>query len=325
MSDYKWVVFVLLMIPSLAVLSGCEDKPISIGYDRPPEYQIPTSVRRIAIAEFGGRSEEDKKFGDIAADQLASELDAYNKKYERYELVDRKRLRAILDEQDMQLAISDTASAAQVGKLARVEAMIYGSVSVSTRDERASRTTIDFRSRRPKKVYYTKRYCMASVNFTMDDVQTSKTLATVTLTREYDSDKDEKASIAKSLGFSSDNLPPPDRILGHLISECVRQFVQKISPHTVTISEKMERGKSKIVQRGNKLARAGEYADALKCYLQAIEARPDDDGAMFNAALMYEAMAKFEKAEEYYSKAFAIKDKEKYIIARKRVRVESAQ
>jgi len=323
---FKRSFFLLIVAPVLAAICGCEDKPITITYDRPAEYEIPPTIRRIAIAEFGGATATDKKFGNIAADQLASRLDAYNKKYQRYELVDRKRLKAILDEQDLQLAICDTDSAVQAGKIAKVDAVIYGNVSVSTKDEQASKMSFDFRTRRPKTVYYTKRYCMASVNFTMDDLRTSRTLATVTLTEEYDSDKDAKgAKIGKALGFAGSSLPPAEQILNRLIAECVDQFVRKISPHAVVETVKMERGASKIVQTGNKLARAGHYAEALDCYLRALKTNPGDDGAMFNAGLVYEATGKLDQAEQYYSRAFEIRDKEKYLIARRRVRAETAE
>lgn len=327
----RWKIFpaALSIAWILIGLSGCEDKPLTIMYDRPPEYLIPQSVTRIAVAEFGGKTLSDKKFGDIAADELASQLDVLNQKYRRYQLVDRKRLRAILDEQDLQLAISDTASANQAGNIANVHAMIYGSVTVSSRDEQESRMGFDIRTRRPTRVYYTRRYCMASINFTMDDVRTSKTLAALTLTSRYDSQKDQgakKSQIVKAIGVSGgDELVPADQILSQLISQCVQQFVAKISPHSMVVTEKMEKGKSKIVQTGNKLARTGDYTEALESYMRAIKNSPEDDGAMFNIGLVYEARGQFDKAQEYYSKAFAIKDKEKYILARKRVRSVGAK
>jgi len=310
-----------------ALLGGCEDQPLSLTYDRPAEYQIPQSVKRIAIAEFGAASADDRKYGDIAADQLASQLDEFAKQYGRFELVDRKRLAAILEERDMQLAIGDSGTAAQVGKLANVEAMIYGTVTTSARDEQASKMSIDFASRSPKTVHYTKRYCMASVNFTMDDVRTGKTLASVTVTREYDSDQggDDAKKIAKTLGFGGDDQPPADQILNRLIADCVTQFVQKVSPHSVSLSVKMEKGKTKIVATGNKLARAGDLDEAAECYRRGLSAKPDDDGAMFNLGLVCEARGDLTAAEEWYSKAFAMKDNEKYILARKRVRMENGQ
>jgi len=308
-------------------LSGCgEDKAITLSYNRPAEFNIPRKIRRLAVAEFGGKTASDKQWGEIATDLLTSALDQYNKKFHRYQLYERKRLKAIIEEQQLQMAITDSATATKMGKLADVHAMIWGTVHVIHKDERATRVVPDIMRRRTKTVRYTKRYCMAAVNFTMDDIATGKTLTSVTVTREYDSEKDKKsggAKIGKTLGFSGDNLPPADKVIHELINQCVEQFLARISPHEITVSEKLEKGKSSTVKDGNKFAISKEYADALKLYKQAIKDRPDDDGAMFNAGLMCEALGELKKAEDYYQKAIGLKVKAKYIRARRRVRLET--
>ncbi len=314
---------------SAAWIAGCgPEKAIEIRYERPAEYQISPQVRRVGIAEFGGQSSRDRQWSQIASDRLAAALDVYNRKYNRYELVDRKRLKAILDERDLQIAISDSASADTAGKLAKVDAMIYGSVKVTARDDRGTRTVFNPLSRSMKTVTYTKRYCLGAVNFTMDDVKTGKTLATVATTHEYDSEKDKKsgaAGIGRAMGFGGDDLPPTDQVISRLIDECVREFLSKVCPHEVVVTEKLQSGKSKIVSTGNKLAVAGDYEEALDCYQQALGQRPDDHGAAFNAGLMHEALGRGKKAEEFYDMAFRIKPSEKYVFARKRVRVEGAK
>ena len=168
---------------------------------------------------------------------------------------------------------------------------------------------------------------MAAVNFTMDDINTGKTLTTVAVTHEYDSEKDKKSggsSINKVLGFGGGQLPPPDQVLTTLIKMCVDDFLAKISPHEVVMTEKLQAGKSKIVGPGNKLAAAGDYGEALECYQGAIEAKPDDHQAIFNAGVMHEAMGNFSQAEDFYTRAFKIKPKERYILARSRVRSNGA-
>jgi len=317
---------VIGFVAGWAFLAGCgEGQAIELRYERPPRYQISPKIKRLGIAEFGGRTPQDKQWGQIASDRLAAALDAYNRKYNRYELVDRKRLKAIMDEQDLQIAISDASSATQAGKLADVNAMIYGSVKVTTQDERATRIAFDPLRRTTKTVAYTKRYCLTAVNFTMDDINTSKTLAVVSATREYDSEKDKASSahgVGRALGFGGGSLPPTDQIVSHLIDECVQEFLHMISPHEVVVTEKLQGGKSKIVKTGNKLAAAGEYVEALGCYEKAIDQNPEDHGAMFNAALMHEALGELPKAEKFYDRAFRIEPKERYIFARKRVRSE---
>ena len=325
----KSICFLLAAGPLIAALAGCGEtkQAIQISYNRPAAYEISESVRKLAIAEFGGKTAADKRWGDIASDKLASELETYNRQFNRYQLVDRKRLRAIMDERDLQLAISDTSSAGKAGKLANVDAMIYGNVTVMSRDEQGTREVFDFARNTTKTVPYNKRYCMAAINFTMDDINTSKTITTVTVTREYDSEKKNSsgaAALAMAMGMGgSSNVAPVDQVLENLIDQCVKEFVSKVSPHQVAFSEKLMTGKSKPVGTANKLAFAGEYSEALDLYLQSIELKPDDDGAMFNAGLMYEAMGKLDRAEQLYDRAFKTKDKDKYVLARRRVRVEA--
>jgi tetratricopeptide (TPR) repeat protein len=165
---------------------------------------------------------------------------------------------------------------------------------------------------------------MAAVSFTMDDIETSKTLAAVSVTREFDSDKSGSKSkakaFAKAMGFSGSGPPPADQIVHGLISECVDEFLAKISPHRETVTEKLERGKAPICQTGNKLAKAGEWSEALDCYQQGMQEAATDDGAVFNAGVMYEATGDLAEAESHYDRAVRLNPKEKYILARSRVR-----
>lgn len=318
-----------ICVLSASMLAGCEPKHVvELRYDRPAAYEIDSSVRSLGIAEFGGTTAADRKWGNIASDRLAARLDEYNRKYDRYQLVDRKRLKAILDEQDLQAAFSDSSEAIQAGKIAHVDAMIYGSVTVVTRDEPGTRTVFDPLRRTTKQVRYTKRYVMASVNFTIDDVRSGHTLATVSTMKEYDSEKDDSEggkAVTKAMGFSSGQPPPSDQLLSHLIDECVQEFVEKISPHEVTATEELRKGKTEAVKTGNKLAAAEDYSDAMEMYLAAIEQKPDDHEAVFNAGVVCEAMERLEQAYEYYDRAFKLKPEEQYIMARKRVRTETDQ
>ena len=318
------------LVLGCVLLAGCGSKyAVELRYDKPAKYMIPPRIKRLAVAEFGGQSRQDRQWGEIASDRLASELDRFNRKYKRYELLERARLKAILDQHDLEAAIMDPAAAGKAGKLAKADAMIYGNVKVSFRDERATRTGMDLRTMRPKTVRYTKRYCMAAVTFTMADINTGKIIATESLTREYDSDEDKKKSkdesVGRMLGFGDDKLPPTDQITSQLIEQCVAEFISMISPHEVVVVEKLAKGKSKLVDTGNKHAVAGEYTEALDYYVSAAEANPDDHGAVFNTGVMHEALGRLKKAESYYDRARKIEPKEQYIFARRRVRTEGGE
>ena len=319
----------------LTVTAGCQttDK-VELRYDRPAQYDVPANIRAVGIAEFGGKTQADRKWGDIASDRLAGQLDTYNNKYHRYQLVDRKRLKAVLDEQDLQSAFSDSSKAVQAGKIAKVDAMIYGSVTVTARDEQATRTSFNPLTKSSKEVTYIRRYVMTAINFTFDDVATGKTLASVATTRDYDSDKQKAkdsgsgglSGITKMVGIGGSNsAEPAEKVALRLIDECVQEFLAKIGPHEVVVTEPLGKGKDEAVRTGNKLAMAKEYAEALEAYDAAIRAHGDDHEAIFNSGVMYEALGKLDKAEEMYDRAFKLKPQTQYVQARKRVRQESAK
>lgn len=327
-----WLASVLASV-TLSVLAGCSSAPVAtFRYDCPAKYNIEPSIRMVGIAEFVGRTSDEKRWGDVASDRLAAQLDEYNKKFQRYQLVDRKRLKAILDEQDLQSAFSDSSQAVQAGKLAHVDAMIFGTVSITTKDEQATRMVFDPLSRQTKPMPYVKRYVRAAVNFTLDNVQTSKTIATVSTLREYDSEKgrpNEKKGLGDVMsnvtGIGGSKLPATDEVLARLIDECVEEFLSKVSPHEVTVCEPLRKCKSPAASTANTLAAAGEYKDALEAYETAMTQVPGDHEAVFNAGVCCEALGKLDQATTYYDKAFKLQPDPQYVQARKRVRQQGGE
>ena len=216
------ILFFLLILVTLSS-TGCKDKgkEITISYNRPPKYEVPAEVRKVAIVQFGAKTGTEVKWGEIASDSLAHVMDEYNKKFHRYILVDRKRVAAIMDERDFQMSIADTNQAVQFGKIAKVNAMIYGTVYV-TEEEKVSvvNVSVPYGGSIPIKTVHL--LSTAAVTFTMDDVQTSKTICTVTITRKYDSkdskDKEKYKKQGKNL----------NAITQAMIDECVREFLGKV-------------------------------------------------------------------------------------------------
>lgn len=313
--------FSLLLIGFVCtLLAGCKDKgkKITIQYDRQPVYTVPQSVHKVAVVQFGAKSGTEQRWGEIATDCLASVLDEYDKRYHRFRLVDRKHMSAIMEERDFQMSIQDTDQAIAFGKIAKVDAMIYGTVYVDQEEKiEVHKVSGPYGVSIPVKSEY--RRSTAAVTFTMINIQTAKTICSVTITRKYDSkgmSKEEKEKYKKV----EKNLPA---ITQMLIDECVREFVGKISPHLVVVQLQLEAGKSKLVKNGNNFAAEREYKDAIDVYLSALQEHPDDDGAMFNIGVCYEAMGMLTKAELWYNKALKINPEMEYIRARKRVRVEA--
>lgn len=312
--------FICLFITfSGLLLPGCgeEKAEISIRYDRPALYNVSKSIRKVAVVEFGAQSGTEKKWGEIATDKLTSVMDAYNQKYHRYEIIDRKRISALMDERDFQMSIADTDQAVKFGKIANVDAMIYGSVYIIQNVE-VTKTPIKFSD--VTIPITTRRYqATAEINFTMDDIQTSKTICSVTVMRKYDSkNKEDKKKYKKY----EKNL---SAITTLMIQECVEEFIAKVSPHQVFVKVRLEKGKSPLTAEGNKFAKEQEYADAIDLYRGALNDQPDDYGAMFNMGLCYEALAQMSKAYDAYSRAVKLHPESKFIRARRRVRMANGK
>lgn len=314
-----WTVLVL----GLLSMAGCgPERTVDFHYFRQASYEISPQIKRIAVAQFTTNGNATEALGDVASDRTASALDRENQKYNRYQIVDRKRLKQIMDERDLRIAISDPAAATKVGKLADVDGMIYGSVTASVRDEHLTREVIDPLRQGMKTVSYVRRYCLVTIHFTFDNINTGTSMASVTCKREYDSDKEGKGGIGKAFGMGGDKAQPADAVMDRLVDQCVTEFIAKVIPHDEQVSEKLASGGG--LERGNKMAAEKEYKDALEIYLAAIERDRKDGGAYFNAGLMYEALGDFQNAEKMYGKAYSLKDDQRYLAARKRVRVEGA-
>ncbi len=316
MSKYRYLW--LCVILSALWIVGCGEEGgggISIRYNRPAQYNVPNAVKKVAIVRFKAEKGTERKWSEIATDKLASALNAYNQKFHRYEIVDRKRVSAIMDERDFQMSVADTDQAVKFGKIANVDAMIYGTVYITNNVE-VNKTSIP--TPYGSIPVTTRRYqATAAINFTMDDIQTSKTICSVTVMRKYDSknkkDKEKYEKYEKNLSA----------ITTLMIQECVAEFLQKVSPHQVSVRVKLEKGQSKYTAEGNKFAKEQEYADAVDLYRAALNEDPGDFGAMFNMGVCYEALGQLKKAHKSYSRAVKIHPESKFIRARRRVRIEN--
>ena len=306
------------ILASILTALGCSPEPptISLRYSRDAEYSIPAGIKVLAIAPFYGESEGDARWAGIASGKLASALDEAGRHQRRYDMVDRKRLKEIMDEHDMKI-VSGKAAAAQLGKLVGADALVYGTVNVAT-EKRATQHLVGG-------AYHADLFAMVSITFNMVNVNETTTVTSVSIKREYDSSKapgDDMGKKLRKMAIGADALPA-EVALDNLATECVQRFVAKIAPHEVTVTVALEKGEQEEqVDAGNKLAKSGEHAAAMEYYERAIAEDAEDYGAIFNLGVMYEAQRKFSEAARMYKKAFDLGKQQKFSDAWSRVRTE---
>lgn len=328
--------FLALALGLLAtgLLAGCGESKYAmcLSYDRPARHEISPAVKKIAISEFDNTRRNDGDWGAVTSDKVLTQLGAACKQYGRYQLFDRSKLGAIMAERDLKLAnVTSEAEMRKLGQQADVDAVVFGKVTASWRDDQLVKTKYDYNLKTNVPVHYTKRSVQVIVNITMTDVAGARTIHTLPFTESWDSEKDpipgQKVSswdkFAKAMDDSgARDLPSPDIIINYMLDKAVSQFVADVSPHRVEVVEKLDGGKAKCVEQGNALAASGDTAGAIKLYEQGLAEQPADPGVCFNLGLAYEAKRDFAKSEEFYRKAISLKSNEKYVRCLARVRAE---
>ncbi len=277
--DPSYRLLALLTAASLAAGSpGCGDgsggagRQIVIVRQRPPALSLPGDVRRIAVGPFTAAADQ-ADWADAAADLLEEEFAENAGKRGRYQIVPRRP------------------AAGSAAPAAAADAIIGGRVEVSWRrwSEFAGGKVA-----RPRQL--DRLVCTVTVDFAVSRPD-GRTLLARRLTRGYDS------------ATRANRAPPkpgkPTRaVIADLLAGCVREFVGQFFPvQTVARVSLLPGGSARLVE-GSELAAAGKYGEALAQFERALGESPDDEAALFNAALMYELLGRFVQAERHYRQAY---------------------
>jgi len=111
-----------------------------------------------------------------------------------------------------------------------------------------------------------------------------------------------------------------------LANLCADDIAHALVPHRDTLDvplETMVMGTGASAMReGNKLARKGQWAAAMEQWQSALRENPDNDGALYNLGLAYEALGDFRTARENFQAALRNSNKSAYSDAL--VRIESS-
>jgi len=304
---------------------------ITVDVLKPAEINL-SGVKTVAVVDFQGPVR--------SGSQIATYLQSYLLNTGYFDLLEREKLKRILDEQDLGLSgVVDRATAVKVGKLLGVQAMIFGEVTtyeverdqlgVDKVEKEVGTGRYEYISKKDKKtgkVERTKREIMETViidrpyrirrgsvgaNFRIVKVETGQLAAVHSDMKTFVSDK-----IYRDTG---EVLPPKAQILTDLSRVLCEEFVHMIAPHTVTESWYIESGDDRI-KEGTKYAEAGLWPEAMEVWSAAIRENPDDPAGYYNLGLAYEVQGDLDKAEEYYGEALRLKMDNHYMAAISRIR-----
>ena len=312
-----------LAVIAASLLAGCGGAPraVKFSYQEPPVCEIPASVSRLAVAEFQG-SPPGEDWGREVSQRLAEALERATLPH-RVQIIGHEAAEAASRPAAGRAVIVDTPSAVAWGKAIGVDAVAYGMVSVTwpgspatgraatrpVRGQVEARSCPSARSGQPEHV----EGCLVTVNLVIDEVRAGRTIASMSAAQRYPPQDGAPAAEPRAAA------PSGEALAAELVAQCVDRLVGRLCPQTVWVNARLQVGRTRLVLDGNRLARAGRYPAALDYYLRAIALSPGDDGAVFNAGLMCEALGRLEEAEEFYDRSAVMRPGEHTDQARRRL------
>ena len=320
---YKKVNIVLLVL----ILMSCA-APVynfKVKMLKPAELYL-GSVEKIAISDFKGLK------GDMVSNKFTAKLF----ETQTYQILERSELNRILDEQGLsQSGIIDESNAMQVGKLAGVDALIFGSVDqLKINDEHTTKTITKskpdgyyYDDKGKKQTKYTEysidapvtiRKGYLTLTFKAVNIQSGQIVAMRNVTKSWEGKhiKDpapEHATVRnlfKKGPFSgSIELPSKENIETKLVEAAVSDMIKLIAPHYVY--EKRIWQQAKLAKTAFNYFKTGLYSEALEDLNSVYEQnksllinKPKDEAMLlYDIGLLNELLGDLEKAESFYKKA----------------------
>jgi curli biogenesis system outer membrane secretion channel CsgG len=322
---FVFCIFVLL-------LAGCSSTSrVNVQVLKPAEIHL-SGIKTLAVVDFQGPQR--------SGSQIASTIQAFLIRKQQYNLMERNRLRQVLEEQNLGLTgVVDQNTAVQIGKILGVDAMIFGEVStfqvepdeegvekVSKQEGTGKYEWVNQKNiftGKTKKVkkeimktvlvdqHYKIRRGTVAINFRVVKVETGELLAVHSDSKSYDS--------GKVVEGSSKSLKPRGQVLAELSREICTKFANMISIHEMTQQLFVEPGKGPI-DLGRKYAENGLWPEAIETWEQAVPDLPKESSLFYNLGVAYEINGRYDDAEVMYKKAISLKQKKRYMQAISRIR-----
>jgi hypothetical protein len=260
-------VFLLCLV---LMVSGCAATTIVVPRMKPAEINL-AGVKKIAVATIDGEG------GVDLADELIQSLMQSG----RYEVVDRQHLTKIQQEQALGASgIVDTATAAKIGKIAGVDALIFGRVGENHYNEKVTHvvgTKVDGTGAKTNYTAYTRiGIHRLRVSAKVVDTTSGRILATKMLEAEASQKKeatvDEPPTTDSAL--LEKIIPPIENVesaAGATRKKVVEDFMKMIAPYKVMVGIILyDESKLPSTKTGVAYAQSGDWNAAIEQFRMAV-------------------------------------------------------
>jgi hypothetical protein len=213
-----------------------------------------------------------------------------------YTVIERSQIDKILKEQRFSLSGAiDENTAAKVGKLLGLNAIIIGDANYDRNDEYPKTTTIGLDGK-TKEVHCHQRTVTAQATLKIIDVETAIILGTETARVPFSDKKcgDDRSSIASE-----------DQLLSAALQTIARQFVDYFTPGYELMRFDLEKIRLKEVRKqadeASNFISNGDMNRALPLFHAIYKADSYNPQAAYNLAALFEMVGSYTQAVEYYS------------------------
>ena len=310
----------LLVLLALAVprVTQAKDPVISVEVMEPAKYELP-GMKKIAVTPFKGpRGQE-----------VSARLTAKLFEGKQYTLLERDQIDAIMKEHSLGVVegIVDQAQAAEVGRMAGVDALVFGQVDDCKVVDAQSMTVIKkgIGAEGQPDVFVeaptTTRTGHISVTFKVVNIQSGQIAAIENVVKEWsgkqinDPRPDVQCALcylfAKNPMSESITLPSENEVAGQIIDAATLEFVHAISPHTVKVDlfwDKDVGKEGEMVMNYFNSGMTPEAKEAMIALRDKILANPKSEpkhraAAYYDCGLSHEITGDLEKALVEYKSA----------------------
>ncbi len=309
------LLLVTILAGSLALVSGCGHQVVKTQVLLPARCDAAGSVRRVAVAPFSGVYWYTSRSRNLAAGAEAALAGVKVKGKPYFTVLDRQNFNRVVSEQKISLSnLADPTTAAKVGKIAGVEALLTGRVVKSGVKDSSYTVKTKECAKKNKKGKCTKHYqkehrCVrriASLSFIpkLIDVSTGAVLFSETISagRQHEACPDMGQSIiAKGTLFDQAE------------RDALSELVLWVAPHYVTMELALKDADACVKESDvakAKFAGAQTFADAGRldraCDLwsQCFEITRDGSVAvLFNMGVCSEIRGDYNAALDYFDQA----------------------
>lgn len=218
-----------------------------------------------------------------------------------FTIIERSQIDRVLKEQRMSLSGSiDDRTAARVGQLLGIDAIIVGEINWEQKDERSTRDRLTLEAKMIKE-NCTERIVTTNASMKIISVETAEIIGTLAL-REQTADK--------KCGGDQNKVASGSDLLAENLRIVARKFVDYFSPSYEARQYELERIRVRNLRK--QADEAGSFVDnknmkrALPLYYAIYQEDSYNPSAAFNLAVLLEIVGSYEEAAGYYEIAIQL-------------------